>query len=160
MARFSAIDMKTINDELITLLRNSNAAVESINTAEINQELVGTTQSINATLKDADIPGLVAQSRATLQEVQNLAQTLNSQVDPAMNDYHRLADRLDTTLVSVENAANGLSSTVQPQSALYYELNETMREVRTAARELRELADYLERNPRSLLTGRDKPEER
>ncbi|MDP0501219.1 MAG: MlaD family protein [Verrucomicrobiota bacterium JB022] len=158
VARFSAIDMKTINDETIRLLRNSNAVVEALDVGAINQELVRTTQNVNQTLVDADIPALVAQSRDTLAQVQALATKLEGHVDPAMADYHALAQRLDTTLGSVENAANGLSSTVQPQSALYYELNQTMREVRVAARELRELADFLERNPRALLTGRDKPE--
>jgi len=47
---------------------------------------------------------------------------------------------------------------VQPESSLRYQLDSALSEIAGASQAIRVLADYLERNPNALLTGRPPPE--
>jgi paraquat-inducible protein B len=50
-------------------------------------------------------------------------------------------------------------SLTDPDSPTFYEINKTLKEVASAARSLRLLANYVERNPRALLFGKPAPKE-
>ena len=45
---------------------------------------------------------------------------------------------------------------IDPESPTFYEVTKSLREISGAARALRMLADYLERNPRALIFGKPK----
>jgi paraquat-inducible protein B len=62
----------------------------------------------------------------------------------------------DGALQSAEAAMINIGSISDPDSATFYQLAASLREVSTAARSLRMLANSIERNPRALLFG--KPE--
>jgi paraquat-inducible protein B len=112
-------------------------------------------------------------------DIQQLVHNVNKQVEPmstsvtdAMGSIGNLARNADghvATLtgslnetvgaarVALENAQETLKSVngiTSPNSAVGYELVKTLRELSTAARALRVLADYLERNPNSVIFGR------
>ncbi len=57
-----------------------------------------------------------------------------------------------TTMKSTLQTVNGF---VEPASPLAVRLNSTLEEISNAARSVRILADYLERNPAALVRGRD-----
>lgn len=157
VARLTAIDMKSINDETLRLLRNTNETLEALDLPKLNREVVGVTERINRTLDETDIPALVEEATKALASVRSLAKHVEDQVDPAMAGYTATVERLNGTLATIDSAAQHLDTALQPRSDFYYELSQTLREVRSAARELSELADYLERNPNALISGRDKP---
>jgi len=61
---------------------------------------------------------------------------------------------LDRTLVSARATLDSADALVQPTSVLSEQLGGTLQEVSRAARALRQLADYLERHPESLIRGK------
>jgi len=61
---------------------------------------------------------------------------------------------LDATLVSAKAAIDNANKLVEPNSVLDQQLYETLQEVSGAARSVRVLADYLERDPEALLRGK------
>jgi paraquat-inducible protein B len=48
----------------------------------------------------------------------------------------------------------GMGSTLEPQSPLFVQFERAMTDLSGASRALRDLADYLERNPSALIRGR------
>jgi len=64
------------------------------------------------------------------------------------SDMHVALGQMKTTLQTV----NGF---VEPASPLSVRLNSTLEEISSAARSVRILADYLERNPAAIVRGRD-----
>ena len=62
--------------------------------------------------------------------------------------------RLDATLADVGVVLDGVSGTLAPESPVLVEFERAMTELSGASRALRDLADYLERNPSALVRGR------
>ena len=58
-------------------------------------------------------------------------------------------------LTQMKTTLNTVNGFVEPASPLSVRLNSTLEEISNAARSVRLLADYLERNPAALVRGRD-----
>lgn len=70
------------------------------------------------------------------------------------NDLRDAIVELDATLASARNAIDNANKLVEPNSVLDQQLYDTLQEVSGAARSVRVLADYLERDPEALLRGK------
>jgi paraquat-inducible protein B len=97
----------------------------------------------------------------TLKTVDTLVKRLDSEMGPTLSEGRQTLVELRKTLADVSktmNQANGALAAAQqslgPDSALLTELQDTAREFSRTAQSLRALADYLERNPQSLIRGK------
>ena len=91
----------------------------------------------------------------TLAGAQQTLSTVNSQVPP-------LSDSLQKTSVSADAAAKQarltlgtVQTTIEPNSPVNYQVLQTLQDVSAAAHSVKELADYLQRNPSAIVRGRD-----
>jgi paraquat-inducible protein B len=105
--------------------------IDSMPIATIGERASDVLKSLDLTLKDAD---------AALKDVD--ASTL-PRVRVALDDLHHVLDSANATLIGRD--APGQQS-----------LRDALEEVTRAARSLRELTDYLEQHPESLLRGKSK----
>lgn len=81
----------------------------------------------------------------TLKDSQELAKNLNARLEPFLNTSEKTLNSAQTALASVETMTERQSS-----------LDNALIELSQAARALRQLADTLERNPESLIYGKQK----
>ena len=86
-------------------------------------------------------------ARDTLTEIRPRIPQFTSGVDSASNRLQGSLKRFDATLGSVNRL-------VDPSAPLVYQLTTTLTDLGTAAKSVRELADYLDRNPSAIITGR------
>ena len=119
------------SDDLRESLAGANRLLNSDETQRISTELNQTLAALRNTLSSTDV---------TIEEVR-------SEIVPLVQS---LGNTLETAEEVLRDAADGFSE----QSALNYRLTGTLREVESAARSLRNLADYLERDPAAILRGR------
>lgn len=105
-----------------------------------------------------------------MQKRAGLAATLDKNANDLSSDLQQTSAVARQTMVEIETAAKQtgitmkegegtLASTravIDPESITFYELTKSLHEVSGAARSLRLLADYLERNPRALIFGKPK----
>lgn len=130
-------------DDLTTEITESLAAVRK--TTEFANDMLSSTRNTmdTATTTLADI-------KTTLNNTFHAAdKTLNS-VDVAIASIQATLDTADGTLVK----AGDTFSTFDKGSSIHYELQQALKELADAARSMRELARYLQRNPDSLLRGK------
>ena len=107
------------------------------------------------------LPATVDALNATIGDLQVFLARIDSAVVP-MGEGVRLAaeqatatlERLDATLVDVGTVLDGVSGTIEPGSPAFVQFERAMVELGGASRALRDLADYLERNPSALVRGR------
>ncbi len=78
-------------------------------------------------------------------------------VAEAIRDFGVVAEDTDSLVIEVQAAAARLSKTLADDGALNQELLTVLREISSAARSVRRLADELERRPESLLRGKRQP---
>ena len=95
------------------------------------------------------------QLERTLAGAQQTLSTMNSQVPP-------LSDSLQKTSVSADAAAKqarltfgAVQTAIEPNSPVNYQVLQTLQDVSAAAHSVKELADYLQRNPSAIVRGRD-----
>lgn len=104
-------------------------------------------------------------ARGALDQAQSSLARLTPRVDDSLKDYQtlarnlderlgRLSASLDRTLASVDRTLGGADDVLADGSQLRYSLVTALDELAEAAQSIRVLADYLERNPSSLVFGK------
>ncbi|KPK19388.1 MAG: hypothetical protein AMK69_24285 [Nitrospira bacterium SG8_3] len=129
----------------------------------IDSEIEPLAANLNNTLKDygklaqevdEEVEPIGDEVEKTLTAYRKLAENLDHQVDPLMSSLHL---NLKAAHLALEQGAKTLATaehTLSEDSTTIYELNNTLREISAMARSIRQLADYLERHPESLLSGK------
>lgn len=107
------------------------------------------------------LPRTISNLDEAIRDLQALLSRVDSVVAPMSDGVQRTADqatatfaRLDSTLVEVGAVLDGVEGTFDPRSPMFVEFERAMTELAGASRALRDLADYLERNPSALVRGR------
>jgi paraquat-inducible protein B len=85
--------------------------------------------------------------------VQGLVAKLDTQVGPVSAELVR-------SLRSFHDAAKSIQKLVGPQSGLGDEAVKALRQLTETAESLQALADFLERNPNALITGKKLPDKK
>ena len=93
------------------------------------------------------LPGLVADAR-------RLVDNLDSRTAPVLTSAQGTAQEARRAAESLRATLDDVHALVAPDSALAVGLTQTVGDLGQAARALRDLADYLERNPNSVVFGR------
>jgi paraquat-inducible protein B len=89
----------------------------------------------------------------------NLEQTSDA-ARAALQQTEIMMKQTDAALKEAEAAITNLRGISDPDSPTFYELNKSLREVSAAARSLRLLSNYLERNPTALIFGKPESQDR
>jgi paraquat-inducible protein B len=135
--------------------------------------LDGVNQLVNSPALKASLRGL-EQSMPKLQEaldgVHEMTASIDTQVGALSANFQQTSDAAREAMVEATTALKQTTEAMKaadaaltnirgisdPESATFYEISRSLREVSAAARSLRLLSNYIERNPRALIFG--KPE--
>ena len=105
---------------------------------------------------EKNVDRITSSTTAALGSVGKLAQSADTQVVALVASLKETAGTARTTLVQTQATLAGVQQFIAPNSPVGYELVTTLQELSEAARSLRELTDYLERYPNSVVFGRNK----
>lgn len=158
-------------DKLVNAAIGAFDGIKTLTADPAMKALAGNANQLITDL-DAGVVPLMKQADGTLADYSQLAKDLSTRVDG-------LAARLETTLVDIDTLSNNLDAEVKPvsrsvrgafsdagkafrsiedmvgsESSTRYDLDLLLKEGARAARSLRLLADYLEKNPDALIKGR------
>lgn len=152
--RFNSVDLETISLELIELLDALNAEVKNADLGGLSRSLQSTAASISKLAESPQIPQMLKEFETTLVEYKNLAGDLSAAVEPTAAELQSSLKQLTRTLESLEETSVSLQVMIRPQSSVRTNLDEALTSLTAAAESLRNLTDYLERNPSALISGR------
>lgn len=150
MKPFRSLD--TTLKELQQLVQNIDSQVEPM---AINVE--DTALAAQATLKEAKdtLASAKTDINRTLKDIHKLVENVDGHVKPVATSFVGAADAARDTLQQGKKTLSTIDESLEEGSPLHYELFQTLEELSAAARSIRSLADYLERNPNALLTGKN-----
>ncbi len=94
-----------------------------------------------------ELKSAVNELNATIKHTQKLTQNLDVSLTP----------KLETAIDQARATLATIGGSLSQDSPLFHELIRMLRELSTAARFIRDLADYLERHPDALIYGKAKP---
>lgn len=134
-------------DELQAQLSNIAKKLDHVAFDQIDAELRGTLQTVDA----------------TLHTMNSLLQRANTDLAPVlvatMNESRRTLASANSTLVTAARTLTATDRLLASDSPLQQELHTTLRELARAAATTRNLTEYLERHPEALLRGKGKEAE-
>ena len=132
-------------EEIGTKVSQLVAKLDKIPFDEIGQDLSATIKGTRRIANSPEIIETVKSLNATVKELQLLAAELRTRTAPEVN----------ATLQQAQASLAAATDVLESGSPLQSRLKETLEELASAARALRVLSDYLERQPQSLLTGKE-----
>jgi paraquat-inducible protein B len=143
LARLDKIDFEGLGQSITNVAKGLDQLVNS-------PDLHNAVESVGKAIQTVD---------ETAQSFRKLADNLDASLAPLRQRLNGTADEATITLRQARKTLEGLSTDLQSDSPVVYQLRVSLEEVAAAARALRTLADYLERNPGSLVRGRSLQEE-
>ncbi len=107
-------------------------------------------------LRDVDhqVDPLATSFKSTSDDARKLLNNVNRRVGPVQEDLKKTTARLRSALSSAESALAEIDGMVSEESDFRYYIDIFLREITLAARSVRALAEYLERNPDAILRGK------
>jgi paraquat-inducible protein B len=128
---------------------------------EIANEVMGAVRSIEGFFGSPELADAVANLNGMLVSLRGLSDEVTTRVAPlagttdeTLASLRRLADELSAQLGPLAESADEALGTLAEDSPTRYALDEALGELAAAARSIRILADYLERHPEALLSGK------
>lgn len=165
----------TSMEEITTSLTHLLKKLEKLPIEQIGNDLRDTVQGAKHLVNSAELRETIIALNETLNQAQQFAATLNKVITPelrsavanlnstlehtkklALNFDRRVVPELDATLKEAQSTLNAIKGSVSKDSPLHYELMRVFKELTGAARSIRLMADYLERNPDALIYGKGK----
>jgi len=104
---------------------------------------------------DRALPPLVASMDEMIRTTQDLVQDIDRQVEPMSSSFQEVASTAKTSLEQAHRTLSTIEEVAGKDSQVRYRLSTALKELATAARSVRDLADYLERHPEALLQGKN-----
>jgi len=80
---------------------------------------------------------------------------VNGQVRPLSDSLQRTSLAADAVAKQARLTLGTVQTTIEPNSPINYQAIQTLQDVSAAAHSIKELADYLQRNPSAIVRGRD-----
>lgn len=150
------LPLKEIVDKVSSSLNRIDALLES-------PEIIETLQSTKLAMKDArkvfyninkQVPPLLNKLDVVLESYGSLAQNVDQQVAPLSFKVDELVKTVNEASKQADRTLKTIENVVGENSITTVELAETLKEFSSAARSIRNLADYLNRHPETIVRGR------
>ena len=164
LARLDEIDFKGLIDSFERTAKGIEALVTS-------PELKAAVRSTDQVAKKLETAATnIAQVAATFDDkikiLSNDFQLTSAEARTAMKQAGAAFEKVSTAITQAEATLKETQATManvqiltDPDSPAFYEITKTLKEVSGAARSLRLLANYVERNPRALVFGKPETKE-
>ena len=100
------------------------------------------------------LPETIERLDATVGDLQALLVRVDSSLTPVTEGVRRTTEQATATMERLETTLEDVGSVLEPESPIFVQFERAMTDLSSASRALRNLADYLERNPSALVRGR------
>jgi paraquat-inducible protein B len=164
--RYSEIDPEHGYPEIPTAPRQLTQLSESV-TAILsklgNTDFPGMVKAITDAAASAgrltdegQLPAALAELKSAMSSYKKLGDSMDAEMKPLLADLRGAVSDARKAFLGLDSAAGATSRLIAPEAPLSVRLGDALKEVTRAAASVRELADYLQRNPNSLLRGKPK----
>lgn len=153
-----AIDFKRLNKNVNEVLENLAVVLAGIDSDGISESMIGAADEFKTVVSSEDFKNTIVAVHDAFEAVGTTAKTFNLEEGALSETVASWTKQYEETMKRLDALLADTSKMMSPESDLRYEFENTLRELSRAAQSIRLLADYLERNPNALLTGRPEDE--
>jgi len=155
---FASFDMAGISEKLDSVLVSLDAGLGKLNIGQLNQSLTNLLISLDRLVNSPGLTNTVRDIDNTVIELRDLSTTLRTRLPGLSDDAQATLTQLQQTAADVQQTSEQLRAALAPNSPMGHGLIQAMQDAGDAARSLKNLAEYLQRNPNALISGRAPPD--
>ena len=104
---------------------------------------------------DRAVPPIIEGLEEVIESTDHLVKNVDRQVAPISSSFQDVASTAKASLQQAQRTLSTFEEVAGKDSQVRYRLSMALKELATAARSVRDLADYLERHPEALLQGKN-----
>ena len=152
------VDFANLSRELQGLLVDTRKQVNKVDVRELIAEWTKAAKSVQTLASSPQLNEAIAHFNQASQQMNAVLAKVDAQVNPT-------SEKLAATLVETKRAVESLNATsdalrhfVEAQQHVGGDVSQTLQHISDAADSVQRLADFLERNPNAVLSGRKNPE--
>jgi len=142
-------------------------ALDKLDLEGIQNKLESALTGIDNLFKNPDLTASIKGLKDTLQNARKFIARVDRHVDPlakdakkTVKDIGKLANdlngRVDGVATSLDKTLSAARGVISEDAPLVVELESTLKEISAMSRSIRQLADYLEQHPETLIRGKKK----
>ncbi len=154
LANLSQVDVHGLSENVNRLVVRLDDSLRQLNVAEINAGLTNLLGAANQLVTSPNLTNSLASLRQMLDQAGSLLKRIDGRVDPVADSVTNAFYEAQKTLVDLRVAIQNVSALIGTDSAIPSELRQALEDLGNAGREVADLAQFLQRNPNALLTGR------
>ena len=151
------VDFAGLSRSLNTTLATANEKLQGLDTVRVSEHWVKTADAIAAMVSDPEIKKAILNLNAAGNDLRAMIARIDAQVQPTSDKLAQTLEDARKALAAFEAAGAGAQRFIAAQNGIGEEASQTMQQLREAAAAVQRLADFLERHPNAIITGR-KPE--
>jgi paraquat-inducible protein B len=150
LAKLQEIDFKGLASSVTQTVNGVNQLVTS-------PALNSTLRSLEQTMPKVD--EAVATLNSNVRSLSDNLEKTSTEARHALTQAATAVKQAEGAMKEAETTMTSVRALIDPDSPTFYDLTRTLKEVSAAARSLRLLANYVERNPRAIIFGRPETKE-
>lgn len=159
IADFRSLDLEEINRNVNAVLSSAALVLQGIDSEGMSASVSEAADEVTALVRSPEFRDTLFSAHGAFEEIRDTAESFNLSDGPLAEVVDTWTEQITETLDSLEAFTQQANALLLPDSTARYEFENMLRELARAARSLRLLTDYLERNPNALITGRPKETE-
>jgi phospholipid/cholesterol/gamma-HCH transport system substrate-binding protein len=152
LAKLDKVDVVQLTQSITNA---GNAAANLLSSPDLQGALASlqtTTRNLNISLQ-----AMTKNLNTTLSAIRTLAENVDNRTGPLLVSLTKASNQANAALAQVSSAAEELQGTLGPNAPLAYRLDVALENFAEASSAIRELTDYLQRNPSALIRGKYLP---
>jgi paraquat-inducible protein B len=157
LAKMEQVDFSALAAELTKLSIEARHRIEGVDFRGLADQWKRTGASFDALAKSPDALRAIENLNKTLDALRSSISRLDTQVDANGKDLQATLIQAKTALESFNAAAQSARGFINAQQDFGVETTRALDKVAEAAESIRQLADFIERNPNALVSGRKEP---
>lgn len=164
--RYSEVDpahglpeIPTVPRQLTQLSESVTAIMSKLGNTDFPgmvQAITDAAASVGRLTDEGQLPAALAELKGAMISYKKLGDSMDAEMRPLLADLRGAVSDARKAFLGLDGAAGATSRLIAPDAPLSVRLGDALKEVSRAAASVRELADYLQRNPNSLLRGKPK----
>ncbi|MBS0630675.1 MAG: MCE family protein [Verrucomicrobia bacterium] len=158
MAKINKIDFEGLSNELKGLLVDTRRQLNSLDLKPLITQWTKTGAQVEALAASPEIKQTMTNFNAAIVDLRTTLAHVDQQVGPAGTELTATLAQARKTLESFNTTSEAARRFIAAQGTVGDDLNRTLTQLSEAAGAVQRLADFLERNPQALLTGKKRPQ--
>jgi paraquat-inducible protein B len=154
LSKIKKVDFAGLSEELKALVAQTRKQVAGIDVRGVVEQWKKTGVAVEALATSPDIKRTFDNLNQTATELRGVMARLDAQVDPAGKELAATLAETRKAVQAFNDAADATRGFFKTNAGVGVEIGDSLGRLNEAVEAVRRLADFLERNPNALLTGK------